>query len=342
MGTKILITGAAGFIGFHLSKKLIIEGYNVVGIDNLNNYYDIKLKKNRLLELDKIAHKHKKNWIFSKGNLEDKSFLEKVFLENSPNIVFNLAAQAGVRFSIENPDIYVQSNLVGFLNILECCKKFKIQNLIYSSSSSVYGGNTKIPFSEEDSVDHPISLYAATKKANELMAHTYSNLFEIPSTGIRLFTVYGPWGRPDMAPSIFTKSIFEKKPIRIFNNGNMTRDFTYISDVIEILFRLINKPAKSNKSFDKNEPNPASSWCPHQIFNIGNGSSIKLLDFINALEEEIGIQAIKLFEDMQLGDVKNTLANTKAIETWVGFKPNTNFKNGVKRFVNWYKDYYYN
>ena len=303
MNKKILITGAAGFIGFHLSKKLIENNFEVYGIDNINDYYETSLKKNRLKQLEKCNEK-KNLWKFYKGNLEDKNFLKNIFEINNPQIIFNLAAQAGVRYSINNPDPYIQSNIIGFHNILECCREYKIENLIYASSSSVYGGNTKLPFSEKDPVNHPVSLYAATKKANELIAHSYSNLFNIPATGIRLFTVYGPWGRPDMAPILFAKAIFKKEPISIFNNGNMYRDFTYVSDVVEVLIRLIDKPAKSNKNFNQEIPDASSSWKPHQIFNIGRGSCINLMEFIEYLEDEIGIKAIKNYQEMQKGDVK--------------------------------------
>ena len=336
---KILITGAAGFIGFHLTKKLIEHNYEVIGVDNLNDYYDVTLKKDRLKEIEK-QNKDQNLFRFFKGNLEDKKFINNIFKLNKPQIIFNLAAQAGVRFSIDNPQPYIQSNIVGFHNILECCREYPIKNLIYASSSSVYGGNTKVPFSEKDQVNHPVSLYAATKKANELIAHSYSNLFNIPATGLRLFTVYGPWGRPDMAPILFTKAIFEKKPINIFNNGNMYRDFTYISDVIEILIRLIDKPAQCNSSFKKDLPDPSSSWKPHQIFNVGKGSCINLMNFIFNLEEEIGIKAIRKYVEMQKGDVEKTFADTKSIEEYTGYKPNVSIEYGIKEFIKWYRYYY--
>ncbi len=332
---KIFVTGAAGFIGYHLCKKLLENNFTVLGLDNINNYYDTSLKKERL----NLIKSTSKSWNFIEGSLEDKILLENIFKKHSPNIVINLAAQAGVRYSIEKPMEYINSNIVGFSNILECCRNFSVQNLIYASSSSVYGGNIKSPFSEKDNVDHPISLYAATKKSNEMMAHAYSHLFKIPCTGIRLFTVYGPWGRPDMAPMIFAKSIFEKKPIKVFNNGNMDRDFTYIDDVTEIIFRLIDKSASPDINFKK-DPNPSISWAPHRIFNIGSSKKIALMKFIEILEEEIGIKAIKKFEPMQMGDVKSTYADTSNIEKWIDFKPKTELKYGINKFISWYKEYY--
>ena len=337
---KVLVTGAAGFIGFHLCQRLITEEIEVVGIDNLNSYYDVNLKKQRLNQLEIISNKHKNIWEFVQSDLKDKLALYDLFTKYRPNIVVNLAAQAGVRYSLDNPSVYIESNIVGFLNLLECCREKEIKNLIYASSSSVYGGNTKIPFSEKDNVDHPVSLYAATKKSNELMAHTYSHLFKIPAIGLRFFTVYGPWGRPDMSPMLFTKAILEKRPIRIFNNGDMFRDFTFIKDVIEIIIRLLDKPAESNKSFNFKSPQADSSWAPHRIFNIGNSNSVCLMDFIKYLEEEIGIDAIKKFEEMQPGDVKTTSADTSSIEKYINFKPNTTLKDGIKLFYSWYKSIY--
>ena len=336
----ILVTGAAGFIGFHLTKQLLRKGYSVVGFDNLNSYYDIDLKKSRLEELHNAFGLEKKSFTFIKGDLENSDLLNQVFEKHNPSTVINLAAQAGVRYSLKNPKSYINSNLVGFSNILESCRKFKIKNLIFASSSSVYGGNTKTPFSETDNVDHPLSLYAATKKANELMAHTYSHLYDIPCTGLRFFTVYGPWGRPDMAPMIFTKSILENKPINIFNNGAMARDFTYIDDVVEVILKLISKPATSNTNFTKESPDPSTSWNKYKIFNIGNSNVVELMDFINILEEEIGIKAKKIYCDMQAGDVKLTSADTSSIERWIGFKPNTPIKMGIRSFVNWYRKFY--
>ncbi len=337
---KIFVTGAAGFIGFHLCRRLISSGFNVMGLDNINNYYDINLKKSRLNLLHEITKKSNGKWEFKKGDLVDKDLIFKIFSTFQPEVVVNLAAQAGVRYSIENPATYINSNIVGFSNILEACRKNKVRNLIYASSSSVYGGNKKLPFSEKQCVDHPVSLYAATKKANEILAHSYSHLYNIPSTGLRFFTVYGPWGRPDMAPMIFANSIINNKPIKIFNNGEMSRDFTFIDDIIEILMRLLDKPAKNDLSFDSYEPNPSSSWAPHQIFNLGNSKEIRLLDFIYLLEKMIGKDAVKIFEPMQNGDVKSTLADSKKIENYIAYKPNTSLEKGLKKFVEWYKKYY--
>ena len=334
----ILVTGAAGFIGFHLCNKLLND-YQIVGLDNLNNYYDQELKKARLREIKK-NHNALENWHFFKEELCNLEKVENIFTEFKPEIVIHLAAQAGVRYSIENPLSYINSNLVGFSHILECCRKNLVKNLIYASSSAVYGGNTKIPFSEKDNVDHPLSLYAATKKSNELMAHSYSHLYKLSCTGLRFFTVYGPWGRPDMAPMIFAKSIYRKEPIKVFNNGDMARDFTYIDDVIEIINKVINKPATPDENFNNNLPNPSTSWSPHRIFNVGNGTKIELTTFINVLEEEIGIKAIKSYFPIQEGDVKETFASSNKIMDWVKYKPNTELKIGIKKFVSWYKNYY--
>ena len=341
MVKKILITGVGGFIGFHLCKKLLDnDKYKVIGYDNLNSYYDPTLKKDRINELNKISNSSNRKWTFVKGDLENNKQVEELFSAYEPEVVVNLAAQAGVRYSIENPKKYIGSNVSGFLNILECCKNYDINNLIYASSSSVYGGNQKVPFSEKDAVNHPVSLYAATKKSNELMAHVYSHLYKIPSTGLRLFTVYGPWGRPDMAPMIFAKAIFSNEAIEVYNNGLMSRDFTYIDDVIEIIVRIIEKPAVENNTFNKLVPEADSSWAPHKIFNIGNSSPVQLTDFIKILEEEIGIKAIKIMRPMQPGDVISTYADVSSIEEWINYTPKTNFKKGIKNFVNWYKKYY--
>ncbi len=340
MKEKILVTGSSGFIGFHVCKTLLSRNYDVIGIDNINNYYDINLKKSRLKILDEYSYKKKNSWIFYKGALEDSSFLNNIFKKHSPSIVINLAAQAGVRYSITNPKSYIDTNIVGFSNILECCRSEQIKHLIYASSSSVYGGNTKLPFSENDPVNHPVSLYAATKKANELLAHSYSNLYNIPSTGLRFFTVYGPWGRPDMAPMIFAKAIFENTPLKIFNNGKMQRDFTYIDDVAEAIFKLIQKPAISDLNFKTNNPNPSTSWAPHRILNIGNNDPIELLEFIKILEKLIGRKAKKNYLPMQKGDVVKTWADTNLIKSYIGFKPYTNIQDGLEKFVNWYKGYY--
>ena len=338
MSEYILVTGCGGFIGFHLCKKLIEDGYKAIGIDNINAYYDTKLKKKRLEILSQTSLK-KNNWEFFKIDLLDKNSLLKIFLEYKPSIVINLAAQAGVRYSLENPEAYINTNIHGFFNILECCKFSKVKSLLYASSSSVYGGNTKIPFSEDDSVNHPVSLYAATKRSNELMAHSYSHLYGIPCTGIRFFTVYGPLGRPDMAPMIFADAIINKKTLKIFNYGKMSRSFTYIDDVTNILMKLIKKPATLDESFDTKKPNSSSSWCPNRILNIGNENAIGLLNFINMLEEEIGTEAIKDFDSLKKGDVVNTQSENKNLNKWIGTYPKTSLREGIKIFVNWYKNY---
>ena len=336
----VLVTGAAGFIGYHFVMKLLNEGVEVTGFDNLNSYYDINLKEARVQNLRDFSLKNKVKFLLIKNDLENIDALREVFKKNQFEYVVNLAAQAGVRYSIENPSAYIQSNIVGFLNILECCRDFNVKHLIYASSSSVYGGNAKMPFSEKQVVDHPISIYAATKKSNELMAHTYSHLYGIPSTGLRFFTVYGPWGRPDMALFLFTKSIIEKKSIKIFNNGDMIRDFTYIDDITESMFRLLKKIPQKNENFNKIIPDSDSSWCAHKIFNIGNSKPTKLLDYILAIEKSLGIKAIKEYLPMQPGDVQATSADTVSLEKWIDFKPNTDINYGVKKFVDWYKDYY--
>ena len=337
---KIIVTGAAGFIGFHLSRKLIKNKINIIGVDNINDYYDVNLKKSRLSELEKESKNNSNNFIFYRSNINDYSSLKKIFDEHNPDIVFHLAAQAGVRYSLQNPFSYINSNIVGFLNILECCRHKKIKNFIYASSSSVYGGNTKVPFSEEDSTNHPVSLYAATKKSNELMAHSYSHLYNIPSIGLRFFTIYGPWGRPDMAPMIFTESILSKKTIRIFNHGEMARDFTYIDDAVEILLKLIEKPPSQNKNFDRNNPSYSSSWAPHRIFNIGNRQTVNLMEFIHLLEEELGIKSKKEFVEMQPGDIQITSSNTDMINEYINYQPNTDLRDGTKELLKWYIKFY--
>ena len=336
----ILITGTAGFIGFHITKRLLNEGFEVVGLDNLNPYYDVKLKNSRLNILKELSKKKSVKFSFFKEDLENQNFLTELFNKFTFNEVLNLAAQAGVRYSIENPSAYINSNILGFSNLLEVCRKNNIQQLIYASSSSVYGGNKNLPFSEEHNVDHPVSLYAASKKANELMAHSYSHLYGIPTTGLRFFTVYGPWGRPDMALFLFTKSILNKEPIKIFNKGDMIRDFTFIDDITESLFRVINKKATSDSNFDYLQPSPSSSWAPYRIFNIGNSNPINLMDFISTIEEILGCKAKKEFLDMQPGDVASTSADTALLENWIGFKPRTSIKEGIKKFIDWYKDFY--
>tara|TARA_B100000242_G_scaffold126304_1_gene89069 strand:- start:17086 stop:18105 length:1020 start_codon:yes stop_codon:yes gene_type:complete len=339
MSKRFLVTGSAGFIGFHLCKRLIEEGFNVAGLDNLNSYYDVNLKKARLFELENLSKELNINFSFHKLNLEDKNSVSDLFDRFQPNYVINLAAQAGVRYSIENPSQYINSNIVGFGNLLEISKDKQIEHFIYASSSSVYGGNTKLPFSEKDPVDNPVSIYAASKKSNELMAFTYSHLYNLPTTGARFFTVYGPWGRPDMAPMIFSKAIISKSPIKVFNHGEMLRDFTYIDDVIESLIRLINIPPKKFK-IDKSNKNKLSVT-PSRVINIGNGNPISLMRFIEILENELGIKANKIYMNMQLGDVKKTHADTTLIEKITGYKPKTDLSNGIKYFAEWYKKYYF-
>ena len=341
MSKTILVTGAAGFIGFHLCKSLLEEGYKIIGLDNLNDYYDVKLKEKRLKVISEKVSENKSSWHFTKTDIKNNDDLIKVFEDFKPEIVVNLAAQAGVRYSLINPTSYINSNIVGFLNILECCKKFKIKNLLYASSSSVYGGNSKIPFSEQDSVNHPVSLYAATKRSNELMAHTYSHLYNLKATGMRFFTVYGPWGRPDMAPMIFAESILSKKPIKVFNYGKMSRSFTYIDDVIKAIKKLILKPATPDKNFSPDNPNPSTSWCPHRIFNIGNKNSINLQEFIITLEKELNIKATKKYLPIQPGDVEETLSENSLIESWCGNINETSVSVGVKKFIKWYKSYHF-
>ena len=336
---KALVTGCAGFIGYHLTKRLLNDGYNVIGLDNINDYYDVKLKNDRLKNINKNKPSSS-SYSFFQVDLEDYPNLEKIFKKYNPEVVINLAAQAGVRNSINKPLTYINSNLVGFANILEFCRKYEVKHLVYASSSSVYGGNTSLPFKELDSVDHPVSLYAATKKSNELMAHCYSHLYQIPTTGLRFFTVYGPWGRPDMALFLFTKAIINKKPIEIFNNGEMLRDFTYIDDIIESLNRVIFKIPTSDNLFNKELPIPSSSWAPYRIFNIGNSNPTPLMKFISCIEEELEIKAIKTYLPMQPGDVKSTYADSLALEKWIDFKPRTSIKNGIKKFIHWYKSYY--
>ncbi len=336
---RILITGAAGFIGAALVRRMVLNNDYIIGIDNINNYYDKNLKINRLKNINQIFRNNEK-WIFEKISLENKDTLEAVFTKYKPNIVVNLGAQAGVRHSIENPHPYITSNIVGFFNVLECCRNYNVENLIYASSSSIYGGIKKIPFSEDQLAEHPLSLYAATKKSNELIAHSYSHLYNLPCTGLRFFTVYGPWGRPDMAPMIFTKSIIENKPIKVFNYGKMKRDFTYIDDIVEAISKCCYKPATPTKSLDSCNSSSSISNAPHKIFNVGNGNSIEILEFIEILEKELGVKSIKDFVPIQLGDVEVTEANTSKIYDWIGFRPKTNLKVGLSAFVKWYKNYY--
>jgi len=332
---KILITGAAGFIGFHLANRLLADGYTVTGMDNLNTYYDVNLKKDRLNNLIPFD-----NFFFVENDISDKEKLKKVFQENQFDVVVNLAAQAGVRYSLENPEAYVDSNLVGFVNILECCRHNSIKHLVFASSSSVYGANTKMPFSVHHNVDHPVSLYAATKKANELIAHTYSHLFDIPCTGLRFFTVYGPWGRPDMALFLFTKAIFEGRPINIFNQGKMERDFTYIDDIVDGVVGVMDKIPEPDDKWDANDPDPGTSYAKYKIYNIGNNNPVKLMDFIGEIENALGKTAKKNYMDMQPGDVRGTYADIEDLAKAVGFAPKTSLQAGIKKFVSWYKGYY--
>lgn len=333
--TKIyLVTGAAGFIGFHLSKRLLAEGCSVIGLDNLNDYYDVDLKKARLAILEQ---EQDFNFVF--GNIEDKQAIDTLFSENEIQIVVNLAAQAGVRYSLKNPYAYIESNIMGFMNILEACRHNDIEHLVYASSSSVYGSNKKMPFSTIDNVDHPVSLYAATKKSNELMAHTYSHLFNLPTTGLRFFTVYGPWGRPDMALFLFTKAILNNEPIKVFNQGKMERDFTYINDIIEGVVRVTANPSKPNQDYDKLSPDPGSSYAPYKVYNIGNNQPIQLMEFIQTLEKHLGREAKKEFLPLQAGDVPKTYANIDDLVKDLGFKPDTSIDEGIGKFVEWYKSY---
>ena len=331
---KILVTGAAGFIGFHLSRRLLGEGRQVLGVDNVNDYYDVSLKEARLKILQEDD-----NFQFWRIDLGDMKDLEEVFEEHKPDAVVNLAAQAGVRYSIQNPHAYMNSNLVGFLNLLECARHHETKHFVYASSSSVYGANTKTPFSVHDNVDHPISLYAASKKSNELIAHSYSHLYRIPCTGLRFFTVYGPWGRPDMALYIFTKAITEGKPINIFNHGKMKRDFTYIDDIVEGVKRVIDTVPQPNEGWSGDHPDPSSSMAPYQLFNIGNNKPVELMYMIETLEKALGQEAEKNFMPMQPGDVPATYADIDALSQKVGFRPNTSIELGIQRFVDWYKEY---
>tara|TARA_A100000164_G_scaffold375095_1_gene409387 strand:- start:146 stop:1168 length:1023 start_codon:yes stop_codon:yes gene_type:complete len=337
---KVLVTGAAGFIGFHLSKRLLKDGYNLIAIDNLNNYYDPNLKKDRLNELKIISRTGKNRLNFFQVNLEDYASISNIFKKFKPNIVVNLAAQAGVRYSLKNPKAYIDSNLVGFGNIIEECKNYGVEHLIYASSSSVYGGNKNIPFSEEHGVNHPVSLYAATKRSNELMAHTYSHIYNLPTTGLRFFTVYGPWGRPDMAYFLFTDAIINNKPIKIFNNGKMCRDFTYIDDVINGIIGVMKNVSKKDIDFNFLDPKISSSWAPYRLFNIGNSSPIKLMDFITIIEKCLGKKAMKEFLPMQMGDVESTSANINSLKNLAGFEPKTSIDEGISKFIEWYLDYY--
>lgn len=331
---KILVTGTAGFIGSHLAKRLLDEKHEVIGIDNLNDYYDVGLKRDRLKVL---LNNSLKNY---EVNLADKEAVAEVFRLEAPEIVINLAAQAGVRYSLENPHVYIDSNINGFVNILEGCRHNDVKHLIYASSSSVYGANTLKPFSTSVNIDHPLSLYAATKKSNELMAHTYSHLFKIPTTGLRFFTVYGPWGRPDMALFKFTKAIVSGTPIDVYNHGNMMRDFTYVDDIVEAISRLVKMPAEPNPNWTGNWPDPSSSSAPYKIYNIGNNNPVKLMDFIEAIEQKLGKEAEKNYLDLQAGDVPETYADVDDLYKNINFKPATDIKTGVSHFADWYLKYY--
>ena len=331
----ILVTGAAGFIGFHLSKRLLERGENVIGLDNVNDYYDVTLKEARLAQLMKS-----RQFRFVRADLADSSAINDVFETHRPELVANLAAQAGVRYSLTHPHVYTQSNITGFLNILEACRYNGVKHLVYASSSSVYGANKTMPFSTHDSVDHPISLYAATKKANELMAHTYSHLYSLPTTGLRFFTVYGPWGRPDMALFIFTKAILEGCPIDVYNEGKMLRDFTYVADIVEGIVRVLDRPAQPNFEWDGKNPDPSSSIAPYKVYNIGNNSPVPLMHYIETLEKALGKTAIKNLLPMQPGDVPETYADVEDLIRDTGFAPKTPIEEGIAQFVAWYRDYY--
>lgn len=347
---KILVTGASGFIGSYVTLKLAQRGDDVIGIDNINDYYNTDLKYGRLSALGitkqstawyQLSRSEKyPNLHFMRMNLEDKGALYSLFDTHNFDAVCNLAAQAGVRYSIQNPEAYINSNVIGFLNILEACRHFPIKHLVYASSSSVYGLNESVPFSESDSIAHPVSLYAASKKSNELMAHAYSNLYGIPTTGLRFFTVYGPWGRPDMSPFLFADAILHNKPIKVFNNGDMLRDFTFIEDIVKGVIAVIDKPAAGDEKWSGLKPNPQSSTSPYKIYNIGNSQPIKLMDFIRAIELAIGREAKKEFLPMQPGDVYQTNADTTLLERDFGFKPNTSIQEGVAKTINWYKTFY--
>ena len=327
----VLITGAAGFIGSSLVKKFLSVGFKVFGVDNINDYYDTNLKKDRLKEIDKCANENHSSWKFFKASIEDKEEMEEIFKFCKPQLVVNLAAQAGVRYSIENPSEYTKTNLVGFSVILDLCKFYDVEHLVYASSSSVYGANNIFPFSEDQKTDTPLSFYAATKISNEMMANSYSHIYSMPITGLRYFTVYGPWGRPDMAPMIFASNIFCGKPISVFNYGKMSRDFTYISDIVEGTFLCCLKPPTKNNT-------PLS--IPHKVFNIGNGNPVELLYFIELLEDSFSVKAKKILKEIQPGDIEKTYANTSSLFEWVGYKPKVNIENGIKNFVDWFLKYY--
>jgi UDP-glucuronate 4-epimerase len=331
----LLVTGCAGFIGYHLALRLLREGRTVVGLDNMNSYYDVTLKQARLSRLQDFNR-----FLFRQVSLEDRTGMERLFEENDFSVVVNLAAQAGVRYSLTNPHSYVESNLTGFLHILEGCRHRKVGHLIFASSSSVYGANTRMPFSVHDNVDHPVSLYAATKKANELMAHTYAHLYGLPSTGLRFFTVYGPWGRPDMALFLFTQAILAGKPIQVFNHGRMKRDFTYIDDIVEGIVRITERAPEPNPEWNGDEPDPGTSYAPYRVYNIGNNQPVELMRYIEVLEECLGKKAEKNFMPLQMGDVPATYADIDDLARDFGFHPRTSIEVGIRRFVEWYREYY--
>ncbi len=332
---KALVTGCAGFIGMHVCQLLLDRGDEVIGVDNLNDYYDVALKEARLARLAASPQ-----FRLARIDIADRAAMAALFAAERPQRVINLAAQAGVRYSLKNPHAYVDSNVVGFVNLLEGCRDAGVEHLVYASSSSIYGGNERMPFSEHDNVDHPVSLYAATKKSNELMAHTYSHLFGIPTTGLRFFTVYGPWGRPDMALFLFTKAILEGRPIDVFNHGRMQRDFTFIDDIAEGVLRVLDVPPAANPGFDRMTPDPATSWAPYRVFNIGNHQPVELMAYIEALESALGRKAMKNFLPLQDGDVPATYADTTELRRVTGFAPATAVKDGVGKFVEWYRSYY--
>lgn len=334
-GQRILVTGAAGFIGFHLSRLLLERGHEVIGLDNLNDYYDVSLKEARLRLLEPLP-----GFRFVRASLEDRPVMEGLFGSERFDLVVNLAAQAGVRYSIRNPHAYVASNVAGFLNVLEGCRHTNVRHLVYASSSSVYGANARVPFSEHHGVDHPVSLYAATKKSNELMAHTYAHLFGLPTTGLRFFTVYGPWGRPDMAYFSFTRDIMEERPIDVYNHGRMQRDFTYVDDIVQGIARVLERPPQADPDWNADTPDPASSSAPYRIYNIGNNSPVELGRFIETLEQLLGKKAVKNMLPMQPGDVPRTCADIDDLSRDAGFRPDTPIETGLRRFVEWYREYY--
>lgn len=333
--SKILVTGSAGFIGFYICKRLLENGMQVIGLDNLNDYYDVSLKQDRLKQIEK-----EKNFKFIRIDIAERDSMASLFQDEKFDIVVNLAAQAGVRFSLTNPHSYIDSNIVGFMNILEGCRHSEVKHLVYASSSSVYGANTDMPFSVHQNVDHPMSLYAATKKANELLAHSYASLYSLPCTGLRFFTVYGPWGRPDMALFLFTKAILEEKPIDVFNHGNMKRDFTYIDDIVEGVIRVIDKIPEPDPNWKSGNPDTSSSYAPYKLYNIGNNNPVELNYFIEVLENCLGKKAEKNLLPIQLGDVPATFADVDDLKKDVGFKPSTSVEDGIKKFVDWYQGYY--